>query len=106
MSLISKGALDIRKRTVHEGRCDQCAMCNKEYDILGVLRYHKRTVHDGRNSYCDVCEKEYRSKENLRAHMRTIHHKISFVASTIKNNNSIFVAYLNRIQYKGRVSKN
>ena len=80
MSLISKGALDIRKRTVDEGRCDQCAMCNKEYDILGVLRYHKRTVHDGRNSYCDVCGKEYRSKENLRAHMRTFHHKMSFVA--------------------------
>ena len=70
--------------TVHEGRCDQCAMCNKEYDILGVLRYHKRTVHDGRKAYCDVCGKKYRSKEDLRAHMRTIHHKISFVASTIK----------------------
>ena len=81
-------------------------MCNKEYDILGVLRYHKRTVHDGRNAYCDVCGKEYRSKEDLRAHMRTIHHKISFVASTIKNNNSIFVAYLNWNQYQGRVSKN
>ena len=59
-------------------------MCNKEYDILGVLRYHKRTVHDGRNDYCDVCGKEYRSKEDLKAHMRTIHHKMSFVASTIK----------------------
>ena len=81
-------------------------MCNKEYDILGVLRYHKRTVHDGRNDYCDVCGKEYRSKEDLRAHIRTIHHKISFVASTIKNTNSIFVAYLNWNQYQGRVSKN